>query len=454
MRKHRRGDDRVSLIPSFTMTRRERNRLILVVIALLVLWWILDNSMQALGPFIFGLVLAYLMMPLVDRLDRYMPRVLAILAIYLVFIGAVAAFVWWLTPIINREVRHLIDESPTYGQQLQQWSAGLLDWYNSLPLSDEVRQSIENAIRNSFNALAGLAQQAFLGTFRFVTQTVGAIVGFLIIPFWLFYVLLDKEKGIRAFTGLIPRNWRVDIWRVLRIINGILGSYIRGQLFLGLIVGIVSTVGMILVGAPFPFLLGLISGVTELIPVVGPILGAVPGLIFAAFHPEGWVMVLKVLAVYVIVQQLENNLLVPKVQGDSVKVHPAFIIVALVVGGQVAGLFGLIVAVPVAAILRDVYLYLYRRFAEGYSSKEAEDSVPSREDKRKPRERAEDKRKLVQERRDPGIDSHDEVLDRLEKEQQQSEGAREGAITEDKIEERRDPVRDVAGAPTGGNEER
>jgi hypothetical protein len=188
--------------------------------------------------------------------------------------------------------------------------------------------------------------------------------------------------------------------------------------------------------------------------VVGPILGAVPGLIFAAFHPEGWVMVLKVLAVYVIVQQLENNLLVPKVQGDSVKVHPAFIIVALVVGGQVAGLFGLIVAVPVAAILRDVYLYLYRRFAEGYSSKEAEDSVPSREDKRKPRERAEDKRKLVQERRDPGIDSHDEVLDRLEKEQQQSEGAREGAITEDKIEERRDPVRDVAGAPTGGNEER
>jgi predicted PurR-regulated permease PerM len=368
------------------------------------------------------------MMPLVDLLDRRMPRAVAILTIYLVFFGAVAGFIWWITPIINREARDLINDSDQYGKQLEQWAAGFIDWYNSLPLSDEARQSIENAIRNSFNALASVLQQALLGTFRFVSQTVGAIVGFLIIPFWLFYVLLDKEKGIRGFTHIIPRNWRVDIWRVLRITNGILGSYIRAQLLLGVIVGVLSTVGMIIVGAPFPFLLGLISGVTELIPVVGPLLGAVPGLVVAAFHPEGWVMVLKVLAVYVIVQQLENNLLVPKVQGDSVKLHPAFIILALVVGGNVAGVFGLIMAVPVAAILRDVYLYLYRRFAEGYAPKEAEASVPSRHKERKPKERAEQKRELAQERRDPGIDSHDEMIDRLEKQQEQEiEGTREDA---------------------------
>jgi predicted PurR-regulated permease PerM len=436
------------------MTRRERNRIILVALALLVLWWILSNALPALGPFIFGLVLAYLMMPLVDMLNKWLPRVLAILTIYLVFIGAVAAFLWWVIPIINREVRDLIENSEQYSAQVQAWTAGFTDWYNSLPLSDDARRSIENAVRNSFNALAGFAQTALLGTFRFVSTTLGAIIGFLIIPFWLFYVLLDKEKGIEFFTRIIPESWRVDVWRVLRIANGILGSYIRGQLFLGLIVGVVSTVGMIIVGAPFPFLLGLISGVTEVIPVVGPLIGAVPGLVVAAFHPEGWVMVLKVLAVYVIVQQLENNFLVPKVQGDSVKIHPAFVILSLVVGGQVAGVFGLIIGVPVAAILRDVYLYLYRRFAEGYGSKEAEASVPSREDEKEPAEKAEARRELAQERLDPGISSHDEMLHRLEGSRtsaQSEEGRRTqtGEIDRGEQERRADAV-----PPTGGKEDR
>jgi predicted PurR-regulated permease PerM len=397
------------------MTRRERNRLILVALALIVVWWLLSHAWHALGPFIFGLVLAYLMMPLVDLLDKYLPRVLAILVIYLTFFGALTGVIWWLGPLLSREMRELINDAPTYGTRIQEWSAGITQWYNTLPLSPDARESIENGIRNSVGALGSVAQTALVGTFQFVSRATGAIVGFLIIPFWLFYVLLDKEKGIRSFTGMIPAGWRVDIWRILRITNGILGSYIRGQLFLGLIVGIVSTIGMVIVGAPYPFLLGFISGVTELIPVVGPLLGAVPGLILAAFHPEGWLMVLKVLAVYVIVQQLENNLLVPKVQGDSVKVHPAFIMVSLVIGSQVAGLFGLIVAVPVAAILRDVYLYLYRRFAEGYGSKEAESSVPSREDERTQEGRAREKRELSEEHADPGVDSEDEVIARLEK---------------------------------------
>jgi predicted PurR-regulated permease PerM len=120
---------------------------------------------------------------------------------------------------------------------------------------------------------------------------------------------------------------------------------------------------MVIVGAPYALLLGIISGLTEVIPIIGPIAGAVPGLLLAAVSGD-WFLVLKVLAVYVVVQQLENNLLVPKIQGASVKMHPAIVMVALVVGSQVAGLLGMIVAVPVGAALRDVYLYLYRRFAE------------------------------------------------------------------------------------------
>ena len=116
------------------------------------------------------------------------------------------------------------------------------------------------------------------------------------------------------------------------------------------------------------------------------------------------------LAVYVVVQHLEINLLVPKSQGDRVMLHPSIIMVALVVGSQVGGLFGLIVAVPVAAIMRDIYLYLYRRFTESFTPREAEASVPSREDESSEKGLSREARELKYEEAVPGVQSADEVL--------------------------------------------
>jgi len=400
------------------MTARERNRLILTAIAFLVVWWLLNQAFDALGPFILALILGYLMLPLVDRLSRFMPRVVAILAVYLVFLAAFGLFIAWIAPLVVNQVQEVIANSGRYAQQVRQWGEGVAQWYTSLPISDEVRNSIENAARNSLGTVGGFLQDALVGVLRWLTRATGTIVGFIIIPFWLFYVLKDKDRGITAFNNMLPATWRADIWRIVRIINGILSSYIRGQLILGVVVGVASTIGLVVVGAPYAILLGIISGITELIPVVGPILGAVPGLLLAAFSPEGWVMVLKVLAVYLMVQQLENNLLVPKIQGDSVKLHPSLIMVALVVGSQVAGLFGLIIAVPVAAILRDTYLYLYRRFADGYSPEEAEASVPSRQSEKTPAGKAQEARKLEESEQTPGINTEDELLASLERDTQ------------------------------------
>lgn len=405
---------REPLIPRITVTRQERNRLILVGIALFVLIWLLVNSFDALGPFIIALVLAYLMIPIVDRLSRFIPRVVSILLVYLTFALALWAFFAWVTPLVIHQTGELIDDVPTYQAQFQEWTAEATEWYNNLPISDEVRQSIENGIRNSIGGIGDAVQGAALGLFRTVSRAMGFIVGLFIIPFWLFYVLKDKDRGIAAINNMFPRTWRNDIWRIFRIINGVLSSYIRGQLLLGLAVGVASTVGMLLVGAPFPVILGIISGVTEIVPVIGPILGAIPGVILAAFHPEGWVMVLKVLLVYVVVQQLENNLLVPKIQGDSVKLHPSVIMVALVVGSSVLGLIGLIIAVPVAAIMRDIYLYLYRRFTEDYTPRQAEASVPSRQDEESPPGKEKLAQELDIEEDIPGVQSADEMIDILD----------------------------------------
>jgi predicted PurR-regulated permease PerM len=403
-------EQREPLIPKIRVTRQERNRLILVGLAAVVIMWLLVNSWDGLGPFIMALVLGYLMLPLVDLIARFVPRAVAILLVYLVFIGAVWALVSWLFPLIGSQVKALSNDVPTYQKQFDQWSAQATDWYNQLPISDDVRRSIENSINNSLNAIGSGVQSALVGAVTAISRAMGFIIGLFIVPFWLFYVLKDKSRGMDAFNSMLPRAWRNDVWRVVRIINGVFSQYIRGQLILALIVGLASTIGMFIVGAPFPVILGVISGITEIVPIIGPILGAIPGLALAAFHPEGWVMVLKVLAVYLVVQQLENNLLVPKIQGDSVKVHPALIMVALVVGSQVGGLFGLVLAVPVAAILRDTYLYLYRRFAENYSPRDAEASVPSRQDERSEQGKKKVERKLALEERIPDVQSADEMI--------------------------------------------
>ncbi|HYP39615.1 MAG TPA: AI-2E family transporter, partial [Chloroflexia bacterium] len=396
---------REPLIPNIQVTPRQRNRLILVALAAFVLLWLLDQSIGALGPFILALVLGYLMLPLVDLLARFMPRTVAILLVYLAFIGGVWAFFAWITPVIRHQIDDLAKQSPAYTAQVQEWTGDITQWYNNLPISDEVRQSIENGARNSLGAIGSAVQQGAVNTFRAISRAMGFIVGLVIIPFWLFYVLKDKDRGIQAFNNMLPFSWRTDVWRIVRIINGVLSSYIRGQLLLGLAVGVATTIGLFVVGAPYAILLGIISGLTEIIPVVGPILGAVPGVILAAFHPEGWVMVVKVLVVYALVQQLENNLLVPKIQGDSVKLHPSVIMVALVVGSQVGGLFGLIVAVPVAAILRDIYLYLYRRLTEGYSPSQAEASVPSRQDEHSDTGKKREAEELEEARKQPGVNT-------------------------------------------------
>jgi predicted PurR-regulated permease PerM len=355
-----------------------RNRIILIAIAVGALLWLAYQARGALLPFALALALGYLLAPLIDRLSRVLPRAAAILLVYLLFFGALVGLGFLIVPGVASQVTQLIDEAPRYGERFTGYTRDVQNWYASLNIPAAARTSLENSLRNSADTVLKGAQTALLGTLRALTQAVGFIFGLFVIPFWLFYVMLDKEAARGRFYQLVPRAARTDVRRILRIASDVLNDYIRGQLLLGLVVGAATTVGLLAVGQPYWLLLGVVNGFMELIPVLGPIIGAVPGLIVAALTGD-WGLFVKVALVYALVQLLENNLLVPKIQGDSVKLHPAIIILALILGGEIAGLPGVIMAVPVTAIVRDVYLYLYRRLAEGYAPREAEAMVPSRQ---------------------------------------------------------------------------
>jgi predicted PurR-regulated permease PerM len=147
-----------------------------------------------------------------------------------------------------------------------------------------------------------------------------------------------------------------------RLIDDVLSAYIRGQLLLCLFVGGLATLSLFIIGVPFALVLGLIAGLLEALPYIGPILGAIPALVVALLSDPGTAIWTAI--AFFSIQQIENLILVPRIAGESVKLHPAVVMVVLVVGNELAGFWGMLVAVPTTAVIRDVFKYLYLRFLD------------------------------------------------------------------------------------------
>ena len=352
------------------LTPAQRYRLILILALLLIVGWIFYVARTALIPYILGLVLAYLLYPPVQRIDRYMPAVLkrrklsrplSILIVYLAAILVIAGFMAFLVPVVVNQVEsmwaqreQLIAQAQTL---LEEW---LVRYRTTIP--EGWRLTIESNLGKAVVAIGQAIQEGMGSTMGAVTSTVSLVIGLVIVPFWLFYILADEKAMASAFEAAIPARIEADVRNVLRIVDDILSAYIRGQLLLCLAVGVMSTVGFVVIGLDFAVLLGVIIGLFEFIPFVGPILGAIPALIVAVIQSP--ITALWTILVIFAVQQAENLFLVPRVAGKSVRLHPALVMFVLVIGNEALGLWGMIIAVPLTAILRDVFKYLYLRFSD------------------------------------------------------------------------------------------
>jgi predicted PurR-regulated permease PerM len=351
---------------------RRLGQWLLALLALYIVGWLLVSAAPALTPFVIGLVLAYLLMPIVDRLAWGMPRWLAILVVYIGGIGLLSISIAFIIPPAIDQVQQLFASIPDTDRLLGMWNELLQDYRALVP--DSVQQPLEQGIRNALQVaqtnLAGYIQG--VGAFIFsqvlnVLNTLTFLIGFLIIPIWLFYVLNDRSQAAALVDRLLPPRARPDFWNIWGITDQVFSDYIRGQLLLGVAVGTMVGLGLLLLrllgfDVRYILLLAIIAGITELIPIIGPIIGAIPGVLIGFFGGEGGLQVgLAVLVVYVVVQQLENNFLVPRIIGESVGVHPAILTVVLIAMGQVFGLLGIVLAAPLTAIGRDLFVYVYRR---------------------------------------------------------------------------------------------
>lgn len=350
--------------------RRHRLGLFVATTGILVAW-LLWSARGALPAFVIGLALAFVLDPVVTLLERRgVPRWGGVLISY----AAVATIVWALAayalPPVAHQARDFIARLPELGAAVGNLQRGIDDWYRSLPLPADMRAAVDAAISRG-EAAFGEAIRAFLGpAVGTLVRTIGFVIGLVVIPVWLFFVLKDRERLPGAVAHALPPAWRADAQNVLTVLARVGGRWVRGQLLLGVAIFLATVVGLTALNlagfrefGTFTLVLALIAGVLEWFPIIGPIVAAVPAILIGITISPAAAIAAVVL--YTAIQQLENNLLVPKILGDAVQLHPAVLIVALVAGGALFGIGGAILAAPVVAAGRDLYRYTFTRLSDG-----------------------------------------------------------------------------------------
>jgi predicted PurR-regulated permease PerM len=303
---------------------------------------------------------------------------LAILIVYVAGIGLIAGTLAYFVPAVRSQGQVFVEEVlPNYFVRVQ---AILTYDFGALlaRIPPEIQTTVNASLEKAVATLLAAIQRGIEVTINTVSQTISFIIGMVIIPFWLFYILNDQAKLRAGISSLIPEHSREDVSCIITLVDDLLSAYIRGQLLLCLLVGLMATSALLILRVDLAVLLGTFAGVFEIIPILGPYLGGIPAVLIALLKRP--ILALWVALAFFLIQQLENIFLVPRIAGRAVRFHPAVVMIIVVVGSQVAGLLGILVAVPVAAVTRDIFKYLYLRTSEqGISPQMALESVRSRE---------------------------------------------------------------------------
>jgi len=324
-------------------------------LAILVLW----RAGDVVQPFIWGLIVAYILLPIVGAIERRfaLPRTLAALAVFVALLAIIFGGGRLVFPRIAENAGDLQKNWPVLLANAQQTISNTFDQIGLGDLDDVlIGPNVDDIERQ----IAAMAQRTAL---PFAVALGHFLLEFLVFLIATFLLLRDAPRVYGFVRRNLPGRQRREILHVLSETNVMLGRYIRGQLLLVLLMSTVTTIGLTLLGVPYSVLLGVLTGLLETIPFVGPITAGAIACLVALGHPNpfGWsqlVYVAVVAIMYTILRHAEDYLVIPTVIGRAVRLHPAIVIFSLLTGGAVFGLLGIILAVPFAATLRLVLIYV------------------------------------------------------------------------------------------------
>ena len=332
--------------------------LIVFLFAVLTLYWLLATTGFLLAPFVLGLVLAFMLDPAVDAVEgRGVGRTLSIVLLALPVVGVGIGLILFGIPSLIVQMDQLIEAAPTLIERVGGWAGGLREriLLANIPGLDEEAlpdlrtldpAQVVTFLQERRSSLAGGAWASVLGLGRGLGSA-ATLVGYVVLtPVLTFYLLRDYDAIKARVRDLLPRSREAAIVDFATEYDALLAKYLRGQVTVAIILGLLTGVLLFLVRFPYPFLLGALVGVLGLIPFLGLVLSIIPAIIVALVSGNVVTSLIKVAGVYGFTQVLEGSFISPRIVGESVGLHPVWIVLALSVGGFFFGFVGLLIGVP------------------------------------------------------------------------------------------------------------
>lgn len=312
---------------------------------------------ELLSPVLWAVIFAYLLNPIVCMFEKKgISRIWSVTIVYISIIGIMVLFSITITPKITREARNLAELLPKYTNEVNEFLNTIyikIEQIDNLsPQFTMVKETIRDHIGEIEYYILDMIKSITSGVFSIFSQ----IVSLVLIPIFTFYFLKDAAYFKKKMRFMIPKDFRNELVNICKDIDTLLNRFIRGQLIVAACVAALSIIVLLLIKVNFAFLIGIIAGIFNVIPYFGPIIGAVPGVVFALLDEPSkafWVIV-----AFIVIQQIESAIISPKIVGESVGLHPIIVILVLLIGNEWLGIIGMLFAVPIAASVKIIGKHL------------------------------------------------------------------------------------------------
>jgi predicted PurR-regulated permease PerM len=338
---------------------------LIVVGAVIALYLLLSRIATILPPLVITLIVAYILSPIADFLASQLRlnRTLAVALIYLVLIAIIITTPALLIPPLIEQIENFVDELPKLVREIG-------ELYERPIVIGDFTLELQDVYNEATSSIEGLLSSLATQTINILTNIASALFWTLFILFASFYLVKDSAIILQWMDEVTPPNYRHDFRQLRTKIASAWNAFLRGQLILCVVMGLVVGTTMALIGLHNAWLIGVLFGILEFIPNLGPTIASVPTILIAFIDgstilniSNGWFAVL-VIGVNFALQQLENNFLVPRIMGQSLNLHPLVVLIAALIGAQMAGVLGILLAAPVVATLRVLAEYTYYRLLD------------------------------------------------------------------------------------------
>jgi len=331
------------------------------MIAIALTGWLLYLLAPVLTPFIAAALLAYIGDPLADRLQRLkFPRTVAVVTVFLLTFLGLGLLVLLVLPLIRGQISAFLAALPDIIVQAEQvWLPTITEW-----LGIEQGEDIGlGAFVSRYSDMAGSwGTTVLLSLSKGGGALAAAVISLFLIPILTFYLLRDWDSIIARFGALVPSSQRETVFRLARETDDVLGAFLRGQILVMIGLGTIYSLGLSLVGLDFAIAIGVVAGLVSFVPYLGFVFGIVLAGLTVVLEPDPLLRLAGVVATFSIGQFIEGSLLTPKLVGDRIGLHPVIVIFAVAAGGQLFGFFGILLALPAAAVLSVLVRFAYSQY--------------------------------------------------------------------------------------------